>query len=193
MENDPAKENVGAKSVNMWSTAGSPFFIVKWCRHKHGSTPIKVILITIGLTNIYLDDFLGKKSLYRTWITEIDFRNHRQNKRNYVLILLLDSLFCLAIVSQSHVAASVFLHVKDRHGQTRPLAFSSCVSATAAKNKDYRGHWRHIRRYTQIHFRFRCAFKCQKLSLYCEIYNFSIGVEVWTQTSRYKSVWDHLV
>lgn len=51
--------------------------------------------------------------MYGTWVTEIDFRNRRQNNREYALILLLDSLFCLAIVSQSRVAASVFLNVND--------------------------------------------------------------------------------
>lgn len=61
MENDPAKEKFVGKKLSACDLHQAALPLQLSCADlNHRSTAIKVILITIGLTDLYLDHFLGR-------------------------------------------------------------------------------------------------------------------------------------
>lgn len=83
MENDPAKEKFGGKELSACDLHQAALPLQLSCADlNHRSPAIKVILITIGLTDLYLDHFLGgeikPRWIHAYMIIEIVLLNQRK-------------------------------------------------------------------------------------------------------------------
>lgn len=167
MENDPAKENLGKElsACDLHQAAGA---LQSSCTDiNHGSTAIKILSITFGLTDLYIDLFSAqyKKLCWlrdTTCVAEMSFQKYDvmhlwdiwkvvcahfshfcllyqgSNDKKGIQKIFLILFLEFIIYPGANSASGLCVRWWHRHKWTCLLAFNSSVPAAPAKNKDYK-------------------------------------------------------